>query len=106
MAAPNAIQLHDMGLTPMDPADDSPAWSAWQRKLDIHTAVVASDQVNKPTGPLLWKTAKEAITTNMVSCNMCIHTIKLTCIIPGGNQDGTDKVLADEIYICKNEEAL
>ena len=85
---------------------NSPVWSAWQRKADIHAAIVASDQPNKPAGNLLWKTAREAITTNMVNCNMCIHTAKLTCIVPGGNTDGTDKVLAEEIYICKNEAAV
>ena len=106
MATPNAIQLHDMGLTPNDPADNSPAWSAWPRKLAIHNAIVASDQPNKPAGDLLWKTVREAITGNMISCNMCIHTARLTGIVTGGNPDGTDKVLDEKIYICKKEAAL
>ena len=106
MATPNAIQLHNMGLTPQDPADDTPAWSAWTRKAAIHAAIVASDQPNKPAGDLLWKTAREAITGNMVTCNMCIHTARLTGIVTGGATDGTDKVLDEEIYICKNESAV
>ena len=64
MATPNKIQLHDMGLTPQTPADDAPLWSAWTRKKEIHDAIVASDQPNKPAGDLLWKTAKEATTGN------------------------------------------
>ena len=104
MATPNAIQLHDMGLTPHDPADDAPAWSAWTRKAAIHAAIVASDQPNKPAGDLLWKTAREAITGNMVKCNMCIHTARLTAIVTGGATDGTDKVLDEEIYICKKKQ--
>ena len=106
MATPNEIQLHDMGLTPQTPADDTPGWGAWTRKAEIHAAIVASDQPNKPTGDLLWKTAKEAIAVNMVTCNMCIHTARLTAIVTGGATDGTDKVLDEEIYICKKESAV
>ena len=106
MAPPTDVQLHDMGLTPKNHADNSPAWSAWPRKSDLHTAIVASDQPNKPTGDLLWKTAKEATTPNMVSCNMCIHIARLMGIVIGGATDGTDKVLDEEFYICKKESAV
>ena len=43
MATPTDIQLHDMGLTPMAPADDAPAWGAWPRKAEMHAAIIASD---------------------------------------------------------------
>ena len=51
----------------------------------------------------MWKTAKEAMLANAVNCNMGIHTVKLTAIVPGGNDNGTDKVLPPEYYICKKE---
>ena len=57
---PTEIQLHNMGLTPQNSADETPGWGAWSRKLAIHTAILASDQPNKPTGDLLWKTVQGA----------------------------------------------
>ena len=72
----------------------------------MHAAIIASDQPNKPTSDPMWKTAKEAIAANSVYCNMGIHTARLTAIVTGGNTDGTDKVLPEEIYICKNESAV
>ena len=37
---------------------------------------------------------------------MCIHTTRLNAIVTGGAADGTDKVLDEEIYICKKESAV
>ena len=103
MGTPSDIQLHDMGLTPKSQADEPLGWGSWTRKTDIHTAILASDQPNKPVTNPMWKTAKEAMLANAVNCNMGIHTARLTAIVTGGNDNGTDKVLPDEYYICKKE---
>ena len=106
MVTPSENQLHDMGLTPGELADKSPGWGGWTRKLDVHTAVQASDQPDKPVGNPLWKTAKEAPASNMISCNMGIHAVRFTGIVTGGNSDGSDKVLDEQTYLCKKETAL
>ena len=106
MAPPTDVQLHDMGLSPKDHADEAPSWSQWDRKADLHAAIIASDQPNKPTGDLLWKSVRDATATGTTSCNMCIHIARLTGIVIGGNEDGTDKVLEEQFYICKKEAAV
>ena len=66
----------------------------------------ASDQTDKPTGDILWKTAKLTPASNQVTCNISIHAAKLTGIVIGGNSDGSDKVLEEQTYLCKKECAL
>lgn len=46
---PTEAQLLDMGLSPNDPNDEMPkSASNWPRKLELHGAITASDQHDKP----------------------------------------------------------
>jgi hypothetical protein len=97
-------QLEDMGLTPYrHGVDERFGWGQWPKREVLHAAILATDQPNKPTSNPLWRTAAGANLVTAVKCNMGIHIIKLSAVIPGGNANGTDKALPPEYYICKKE---
>ena len=89
---PTDVQLHDMGLSPIDNSDEAPFYSEWDRKATLHAAIIASDQPDKPRGDILWATTRD-VPAGTTTCNMCIHVARITGIVVGGGINNTDKVL-------------
>ena len=97
-------QLEAMGLVPQRPTvDERPTFSAWTRKAILHAAIKAQNTPDRPETDDMWRYAKGTHVVLSVRCNMGVHIIKISCVIPGGNQDCSDKALPDEYYLCKQE---
>ena len=97
-------QLEAMGLEPQRPTvDERPGFSAWTRKAILHAAIKAQNTPDRPETDDMWRYAKGTHVVSSVRCNMGVHIIKISCIIPSGNPDGTDKALPDKYYLCKAE---
>ena len=97
-------QLEAMGLEPQRATvDERPMFSDWTRKAILHAALKLQAVADRPKTDEFFRFAKGVHVVSSVRCNMGIHIIKISCIIPAGNGDGTDKALPDEYYLCKKE---
>ena len=98
-------QLEAMGLCPFRVnLDQHIRYGDWDQRRNFHTLVrAANNQEDKPLSTVMWRTKIGTNVPTAVRCNMGIHVIKLSAIIPGGNDDGTDKDLPEEYYLCKKE---
>ena len=97
-------QLEAMGLEPQRPTvDERPRFSEWTRKAILHAAIKAQNTPDRPETDDMWRYALGTNVVSAVRCNMGVHIIKISRVIPGGNQNGTDKALPDEDYLCKKE---
>ena len=97
-------QLEAMGLEPKrQTVDETPTFSAWTRKAILHAAIKAQNTPDRPVTDDMWRYAKGTHVVSSVRCNMGVHIIKISCIVIAGNQDGSDKPLPDEYFLCKAE---
>ena len=104
MAAFSDTQLESMGLEPENTATHQVlSHSDWPTRTQMHTAIKAQTQADKPKVVDMWRTAKGNTVTTSVYCNMGIHIIKISCVVTGGGVGGADKPLPDEYYLCKEE---
>ena len=95
-------QLEAMGLEPhRQGVDECLRFSNWQRKATLHAAIKAQNQPDKPDTEDMWRYAVGTTLVTAVRCNMGIHIIKISAVVPNGNTNGTDKALPDEYYLCK-----
>ena len=97
-------QLEAMGLEPRrTELDEFLKFSDWQRKATLHAAIKNQNQPDKPGTEEMWRYAVGNTVVTAVRCNMGIHIIKISAVVPNGNTNGTDKALLDEYYLCKKE---
>merc|ERR1712015_43784 len=98
-------QLEAMGLCSIRTnLDEQIDFGKWDDRRNFHTFIKATtNQADKPASEVMWRCEQGNNILTAVRCNMGIHIIKITAVIPGGNTDGTDKPLADEYYLSKKE---
>ena len=98
-------QLEAMGLCPIrENLDQHIGYGKWDERRNFHTLVKAvTNQTDKPASTVMWRCEAGNNILTAVRCNMGIHIIKLSAIVPEGNTDGTDKPLNDEHYLGKKE---
>ena len=98
-------QLEAMGLCSIRTnLDEQIDFGKWDDRRNFHTFIKATtNQADKPASEVMWRCEQGNNILTAVRCNMGIHIIKLTAVVPGGNTDGTDKPLADEYYLGKKE---
>ena len=93
-------QLEAMGLMQHRAnIDQQIRFGSWDDRRNVHTLVRASDHPDKPRSVPMWRTEQGTNVLSAVRCNMGVHIIKITAVVPGGNDDGTDKALPDEYYL-------
>ena len=97
-------QLEAMGLEPhRQGVDEKLRFSNWTRKAALHAAIKAQNQLDKPDTVDMWRIAGGNTVVSAVNCNMGIHIIKISAVVPGCNANGSDIALPDEFYLCKKE---
>ena len=101
---PNANQLGDMGLLPMDGQDEQVRLEDWPRRNALKTAILATKQSDMPTGTKFWLVG-EKDDVNGIRCKLGIHLVTCTAVVTAGNTDGSDKALTGQTYMCKKESA-
>ena len=98
-------QLDAMGLCPIrEHLDQHLGYGKWDERRNLHTLVkLSSNQTDKPKSEVMWRYEAGNNILTAVRCNLGIHIIKLSAIIPQGNNDGSDRPLNDEYYLGKKE---
>ena len=101
----NDSQLAAMGLHPKrGNTDERLGFSAWQRKVELHTAVQAqTGTTDKPQTEEWFRHERGTTCAEAVRCNVCVHIIKVQATVTAGNENGSDRRLPDEYYLCKKE---
>ena len=85
MAAFSNTQLESMGLEPSNAATHQVlAYSDWATRTQMHTAIKAQTQDDKPKVADMWRTARGNTVISSVYCNMGIHIMKISSIVTGG----------------------
>ena len=105
MAAYSNAQLESMGLEPSQGANhEFVTYSNWTTKNWMHIAIKASTaQPKKPGVVQMWRHAQGNTVVSSVYCNMGIYILKISCVVMAGANNGEDKPLADEYFLCKEE---
>ena len=98
-------QLAAMGLQPKrTDVDERLGFSKWTRKRALHTAAKAqTGTTDRPDAEEWFRSEKGATNANAVRCNVCIYIIKIQATVIAGEDDGRDKRLPDEHFLCKKE---
>ena len=98
-------QLAGMGLhAKRGDLDEYLPYSAWDRKLELHTAVkAATGTSDKPKADEWFRYERGTTNTDAVKCNVRIDIMKIQATVVAGNTDGSDKPLPDAHYLCKKE---
>ena len=102
-------QLEAMGLCMVrDNLDQHLTYGKWTERRTFHDRIraVANTQTDKPASAHMWRYEAGTNHLTAVRCNMGIHIIKLSAIIPRGNTDLTDKELPTGYYLCKKETGI
>ena len=95
-----AMGLHSQRTT----VDECLGFSNWTRKRAIHQAVKAqTGTTDRPDAEEWFRTEKGVTNSNAGRCNVCIYIIKIQATVIAGEDDGTDKRLPDEHFLCKKE---
>ena len=97
-------QLESMGLRPhRKDIDEIISFSNWTRKDDLHAAIRAQNVPARPAVANMWRVAQGTSIINVVRCNMGICIINLSAVVPAGMENGNDKNLPVESYLCKEQ---
>ena len=96
--------LESMGLRQRRPTiDEIISFSHWTRKADLHTAIRAQNVPGRPSVANMWRFAQGTPLTNVTRCNMGICVINISAVVTGGMENGNDKNLPVESFLCKKE---
>ena len=98
-------QLAAMGLhSQRAGVDECLGFSNWPRKSAVHQAVKAqTGTMDRPNAEEWFRTERGVTNTNAGRCNVSIYVIKIQATVIAGEDDGTDKRLPDEYFLCKKE---
>ena len=96
--------LQSMGLMPhRKTVDEIISFSSWTRKADLHTLIRAQTTPAPPAVTTMWRIAKGSPVLSIVRCNMGICIMNVSSVIEGGGEEGADKNLPVEQYLCREE---
>ena len=96
--------LQSMGLQPhRKDIDEIISFSNWTRKDDLHAAIRTQNVPNRPSVANMWRVTQGTSIMNVVRCNMGICIINISATVPAGMDNGNDKSLPVESYLCKEQ---